>query len=153
LDQLGRSRSPVYDLVTTTAYLPADTMALTLNGSTRWPDAATLRTFGETREIGSPAFIRAILDRVAEAVFETRTELLANARGRPAFAEVAVRMEAAWGRAWPPWGAADDLRSAFGSALRQPEVRPHWRFSAWIQDRARVMAVAIQGARPSVCLW
>jgi len=89
--------APVYDLVTTTAYLPADTMALTLNGSTRWPDAATLRTFGETREIGSPAVIRAILDRVAEAVFETRAELLAHAKDRPAFAEVAVRMEAAWG--------------------------------------------------------
>ena len=88
--------APVYDLVTTTAYLPADTMALTLNGSTRWPDAAALRTFGETREIGSPAVIRAILDRVVEAVFETRTELLAHARDRPAFAEIAVRMEAAW---------------------------------------------------------
>ena len=37
---LGGSRlAPVYDLVTTTVYLPRDSMALTLNGSTRWPSA------------------------------------------------------------------------------------------------------------------
>ena len=34
--------APVYDLVTTTAYLPQDAMALTLNGTTRWPDARRL---------------------------------------------------------------------------------------------------------------
>jgi serine/threonine-protein kinase HipA len=31
--------APVYDLVTTTAYLPLDAMALTLNGTTHWPEA------------------------------------------------------------------------------------------------------------------
>ena len=29
--------APAYDLVTTTAYIPKDRMALTLNGSTEWP--------------------------------------------------------------------------------------------------------------------
>lgn len=90
------SLAPVYDLVTTTAYIPADTMALTLDGSTRWPDATRLRTFGETREIGSPAAIRAILEKVADAVTETRAELSAHARERPAFTEIAGRMEQAW---------------------------------------------------------
>ena len=36
---LGEARlAPVYDLVTTAVYLPKDSMALTLNGSTRWPE-------------------------------------------------------------------------------------------------------------------
>jgi serine/threonine-protein kinase HipA len=90
------SLAPVYDIVTTTAYVPADTMALTLDGSTRWPDAARLQAFGETRAIGSPAAIRAILDKVADAVAETRPELAAYAQDRPAFAEVAGRMGQAW---------------------------------------------------------
>ena len=34
--------APVYDLVTTWAYIPNDPMALTLDGSTRWPDRARL---------------------------------------------------------------------------------------------------------------
>ena len=33
-----QSSLPLYDLVTTWAYMPADPMALTLDGSTRWPD-------------------------------------------------------------------------------------------------------------------
>src|SRR5580698_9606088 len=48
-DVLGEARlAPVYDLVTTAVYLPKDSMALTLNGSTRWPAARELRRLGET---------------------------------------------------------------------------------------------------------
>lgn len=90
------SLAPVYDLVTTTAYIPVDTMALTLNGSTRWPEAGRLQTFGEARGIGSPAAVRGLMERVADAMSETLPELQAYARERPAFAGVAARMEAAW---------------------------------------------------------
>src|SRR5271155_355930 len=39
-DVLGPARlAPIYDLVTTAVYLPQDSMALTLNGTTRWPSA------------------------------------------------------------------------------------------------------------------
>ncbi len=34
--------APVYDIVTTSAYLPKDQMALTLNGTPAWPDARRL---------------------------------------------------------------------------------------------------------------
>ncbi len=40
---------PVYDLVTTTVYLPRDQMALTLNGTNRWPSALDLIRFAEGR--------------------------------------------------------------------------------------------------------
>lgn len=88
--------APVYDIVTTTAYLPADVMALTLNGSTRWPSRAQLQSFGETRQIGAPAAIRAILDRVMTAMAETIPEIEAYARDHPGFAEIGARMIAAW---------------------------------------------------------
>lgn len=88
--------APVYDIVTTTAYLPADAMALTLDGSTRWPTRAQLQSFGETRQIGSPAAIRVILDRVATAMAETIPEIEAYAREHSGFAEIGARMVTAW---------------------------------------------------------
>jgi serine/threonine-protein kinase HipA len=88
--------APAYDLVTTTAYIPADSMALTLDGSTRWPDAKRLRTFGETRGIGGPKRVRAILERIADGLADTLVELWAYAQDHTAFTDVAVRIEAAW---------------------------------------------------------
>lgn len=40
--------SPVYDLVCTTAWLPRDTLALSLEGSKAWPARETLASFGRT---------------------------------------------------------------------------------------------------------
>jgi serine/threonine-protein kinase HipA len=63
----GEARlAPVYDLVTTAVYLPKDSMALTLNGTTKWPSSKELRRLGETRMGGSPARIREILERIAD---------------------------------------------------------------------------------------
>ena len=88
--------APAYDLVTTTAYIPADSMALTLDGSTHWPDAKRLRAFGETRGIGAPKRVRAILERIADGLADTLVELRAYAKDHTAFTDVAVRIEAAW---------------------------------------------------------
>src|SRR4029077_21105538 len=58
-DVQGEARlAPVYDLVTTSVYLPQDSLALPLNGSTKWPTAKDLRKFGETRMAGAPAKVR-----------------------------------------------------------------------------------------------
>src|SRR5579884_2695023 len=54
-DVQGEARlAPAYDLVTTAVYIPNDSMALTLNGTTRWPSAKDLRRLGETRAGGTP---------------------------------------------------------------------------------------------------
>src|SRR4029077_14845990 len=64
-DVLGEARlAPVYDLVTTTIYIPKDSMALTLNGTTRWPSGKELRRLGETRMAGTPSKIKQILERI-----------------------------------------------------------------------------------------
>ena len=64
-DVQGEARlAPAYDLVTTSVYLPNDSLALTLNGTTKWPSAKDLRRFGETRMGGAPAKVREILERI-----------------------------------------------------------------------------------------
>ena len=94
---LGEARlAPVYDLVTTTVYLPKDAMALTMNGSTQWPNAKELRRFGETRTGGSPSKIRQIIERVADAIAQTAIELDAYAKDHPAFKDIAARISEEW---------------------------------------------------------
>jgi serine/threonine-protein kinase HipA len=102
---LGEARlAPVYDLVTTTAYLPQDRMALTMNGSTGWPDAQRLFEFGAARMTGSPAQIRAIVERIADALSETAKDVRRHAKKHPAFAEVGARMIEEW-----KWGRRESL--------------------------------------------
>jgi serine/threonine-protein kinase HipA len=43
----SRQFSPVYDVVSTTPYIPNDSMALTLTGSKRWPKWMVLEKFGK----------------------------------------------------------------------------------------------------------
>ena len=96
-DVLGEARlAPVYDLVTTTVYLPADRMALTLNGSTEWPSGKELRRLGEMRAGATPARARQILEKVADALTGAMPELRRYAGGRPAFAPIAGAMLEAW---------------------------------------------------------
>jgi len=96
-DVLGEARlAPVYDLVTTSVYMPKDSMALTLNGTTAWPAAKELQRLGETRMTGAPAKIKQIMERVADAMTETTVEARAYIKDRPAFAEIGERMLREW---------------------------------------------------------
>ena len=62
--------SPIYDIVNTTAYLPKDAMALSMNKTKAWPDRATLIEFGiKNCMIGDPA---EIIDHVLEAAMGYR---------------------------------------------------------------------------------
>jgi serine/threonine-protein kinase HipA len=106
-DVLGEARlAPIYDLVTTAVYLPKDSMALTLNGTTKWPSAKELRRLGETRMGGAPAKVRQILGRIDEAMSQTTAEVSSYIRQHPDFAEVGERMLQEWEK-----GAALSLRS------------------------------------------
>ena len=93
----GEARlAPVYDVVTTTAYLPQDQMALTLNGTTRWPMARELARVGEIRLGASPRRVRDVLERVSSAVADVTTDVRAYAAEHPEFAAVAERMLREW---------------------------------------------------------
>ncbi len=96
-DVQGAARlAPVYDLVTTSVYLGKDSLALTLNGSTRWPTAKELRRLGETRAGGTPAKIRQMLERIDEAIRETATEVRSYIEQHPEFAGIGERMLQEW---------------------------------------------------------
>ncbi|MEN9636017.1 MAG: hypothetical protein RL077_4421 [Verrucomicrobiota bacterium] len=88
--------APTFDVITTTPYLPNDSLALTLDGTKRWPDSKRLVKFG-IRHCSLTGFAaKTILTEVVEAVAQTSTELAqfrefdSHAHGTP------MRMQAAW---------------------------------------------------------
>lgn len=82
--------------MTTSVCLPKDSLALTLNGSTRWPTPKELRRLGETRAGVTPAKVRQILERSAGAIQETTREVHSYAKAHPPFAEIGQRMLREW---------------------------------------------------------
>jgi serine/threonine-protein kinase HipA len=88
----GASLAPVHDLVTTAVYLPKVSMALTLNGSTKWPTAKELERLGETRMGGTASRVRQILEQIGEAISCTATEVRAYIKERPEVAVVGEHM-------------------------------------------------------------
>ncbi len=106
-DVEGEARlAPVYDLVTTSVYVPKDSLALTLNGSTKWPSAKELRRFGETRTGATPAKVRQVLENINEAIQETSKEVRSYIGHHPEFEEIGQRMLQEWEN-----GSAASLRS------------------------------------------
>src|SRR6201993_4208406 len=96
-DVQGEARlAPVYDLVTTSVYLPKDSMALTLNGTTKWASAKELQRLGQTRMAGTPARVREILERVTGAMADASQELRTYIKGHPEFEEIGSRMLHEW---------------------------------------------------------
>jgi serine/threonine-protein kinase HipA len=92
-DVLGQARlAPVYDLVTTANYLPKDSLALTLNGTTRWPDHKALRRLGETRTSGTPATVRQILERISDGLSQTEIGLRSYIKEHSEFKDVGERI-------------------------------------------------------------
>jgi serine/threonine-protein kinase HipA len=88
--------APVYDVVTTTVYMAKDSMALTLNGTTRWPDAKALQRVGETRAQSTPSRIKALFERIAEALSDTTKELRKYMTEHAEFRDVGERMLQEW---------------------------------------------------------
>ena len=86
----------IYDIVTTTVYLPKDAMALTLDGTTRWPEIGQLTRLGTLRCGLAPREAADVLDRVAGAVTDTMAEMARYAAENPAFSEIAAGMRAQW---------------------------------------------------------
>jgi serine/threonine-protein kinase HipA len=96
-DVQGEARlAPVYDLVTTSVYLPKDSMALTLNGTTKWASAKELQRLGETRMGGTRARVKEILERVGAAIAATSQEVREYIKEHKEFDEIGNRMLQEW---------------------------------------------------------
>ena len=63
--------APAFDIVSTTAYIRRDTLALTLDGSKRFPAAKKLIAFAKMHCNLQPAKAKLIIEEVADAVAET----------------------------------------------------------------------------------
>jgi serine/threonine-protein kinase HipA len=85
-----------YDIVSTTPYLPADSLALTLGGSKRWPKAKALLAFGRTHCGFSDSRVRTLLGEVTEGIICAANDMQAHMHDRPEFAEVDSKMLATW---------------------------------------------------------
>jgi len=90
--------APAYDLVTTTAYIPKDRMALTLNGSTEWPSGKDLIRFAEARSLASPRQLKAILEQTCDALSETSSLIEASKKSVPDFHEIGGGILSEWKR-------------------------------------------------------
>lgn len=92
----SRGLAPCYDVVTTAAYTHGDLPALSFSGRKLWPDRKRLVEFGvhacnlDRKRAGE------LWDSCAQAVADTRQDVLAHARERPGFGVIAERMLAAW---------------------------------------------------------
>jgi serine/threonine-protein kinase HipA len=87
--------APVYDIITTTAYIPQDPMALTLEGSTKWPDRKRLTRLGQTRVDLSPSQIDAALEATGDAMAAIAGDVKRYFADSE-FSHVGDRMLAAW---------------------------------------------------------
>lgn len=88
--------SPVFDVVTTTAYLPRDTLALTLGGTKRWPTRKALEKFGQMG-CGLPLpEVREAIEAAESGVTAVIPELKRWIKSEPAFLETGKTMLSAW---------------------------------------------------------
>lgn len=88
--------APVYDVVTSTVYVPKDLMALSLQGSKDWPERAALLDFARFHCGIRPQIGARIVDRVSQAIRSTNRELSAYARDNPSRRKLMKRMRANW---------------------------------------------------------
>jgi serine/threonine-protein kinase HipA len=96
-DVTGPARlAPVYDLVSTVPYLPKDAMALTLNGSTNWPDRKALTRVGQTRCDLSLPVIKAIIEEIADVLAKIAPDITRYFNDKAVHREVGAQLLAAW---------------------------------------------------------
>jgi len=94
--QAGITLAPVYDVVTTTAYLKHDVPALSLAGTKKWWPRKMIERFAMAHLFLSVGTIHQIVERVADAVTETQKLIPEYCNDHPQFREVGERMMAIW---------------------------------------------------------
>jgi serine/threonine-protein kinase HipA len=88
--------APVYDVVTTTAYIKSDVPALTLDGTKKWWPRKTIERFAINYLSMSKSDIDETIERLADAVMETRQLIPGYITDHPEFREVGESMMLIW---------------------------------------------------------
>lgn len=90
--------APAFDLITTTAYLPKDHMALMLAGSKNWPKHKLLYNFGRISCGLSEAQVAQLLEQVVDGISTAASELRIHISDTASFNELGMKMLSAWER-------------------------------------------------------
>lgn len=88
--------APVYDVVTTTAYINSDVPALSLAGTKKWWPRKILERFAVAYLSLPPALVSVTFNRLADAVMETQQLIPGYIADHPDFREIGERMTAEW---------------------------------------------------------
>jgi serine/threonine-protein kinase HipA len=88
--------APIYDMVTTVAYIPRDVPALSLAGTKKWWPRKYLEKFAVTHLALPVGKVGQIFGVVAEGVNDSRGMLAEYLKEHPEFQEVGGRMLAVW---------------------------------------------------------
>ncbi len=88
--------APVYDMVTTVAYIPKDVPALSMAGTKKWWSRKALEKFAVSHLALSVGKIGQIFEEIADGVNDTRGMMSAYVEEHPEFQEVGNRMLTAW---------------------------------------------------------
>jgi serine/threonine-protein kinase HipA len=88
--------APVYDIVTTSAYIREDVPALSIAGTKKWWPRKTLEQFATTHLMLTRKEIAEIFDQLSQAVSETRPLLQAHIHDHPEFQAIGERMLDIW---------------------------------------------------------
>lgn len=88
--------APVYDVVTTTAYIRKDVPALSLAGTKKWWPRKMLERFAVSHLSLPAARVSATFSRLAESVMETRAMIPGYIAEHPDFREIGERMMMEW---------------------------------------------------------
>jgi serine/threonine-protein kinase HipA len=88
--------APIYDLVSTQPYIQKDPMALTLNGSTNWPDRKALTLLGQTRCDLSSQTIKHVLEETADALSKIAPEVVTYFKNTATHSDIGDRLLATW---------------------------------------------------------
>lgn len=91
--------APIYDIVTTQAYLPNDIMALTLNGTKRWANKKDLLSFAGKSCMLSKVETTEIFDHVILAIEQTLELLSTEIERNASFRHVGLQMMTIWRQA------------------------------------------------------
>jgi serine/threonine-protein kinase HipA len=90
------SMAPVFDVVTTTAYLRHDVPALSLAGTKKWWPRKMLERFAIAHLSMTGGEINETIERLADAVMETRQLIPKHITARPEFREIGENMMSIW---------------------------------------------------------
>lgn len=90
------SLAPAFDLVTTSVYIKADSLALLLGGSKAWPKRKALLRFARTACNLSEGRSHELLQQVEQGMAQAMGEMQVYSAAHPAFKGMAEAMSAAW---------------------------------------------------------